>query len=270
MCLMILASRSHPEYPLVVAANRDEFFRRGTAPAAFWPQQPALLAGRDLEMGGTWMGLTRSGRFAAITNFRDPAQTATAPRSRGELTLDYLLAAEGPESWLERLAPAASDYAGFNLLLGDGEGLWYATNSAGEGLTRRALEPGIYGLSNAQLDTPWPKVILGKQRLADALAAAPLDHDRLYPVTADRRLSDPAELRGLGLDQDMDRLLSAQFIIGAEHGYGTRSSTTLWLTADGDAHWRELTYNASGQTVGRSEETFRISAPVQGGQNTGL
>ncbi len=270
MCLVILALSSHPDYPLVVAANRDEFFRRGTAPATFWPQHPTLLAGRDLEMGGTWMGVTRSGRFAAITNFRDPAQTATAPRSRGELTLDYLLVDEGPEPWLERLAPRAADYAGFNLLLGDSGELWYATNSAGEALTRRPLAPGVYGLSNALLDTPWPKVTLGKQRLAGALAAAPLDHDRLHPVTADRHLSDPEELRGLGLNQDMDRLLSSQFIVGEALGYGTRSSTTFWLAADGEAHWRELTYDAGGQAVECTEERFRISTTVQAGQNTGL
>ncbi len=256
MCLVIFAYRSHPDYPLVVAANRDEFHRRDTAPAAFWPDHPELLAGRDLEQGGTWMGVTRSGRFAAITNVRDPAQTAAAPRSRGELPVDYLLADTGPGDWLAELEPRAREYAGFNLLLGDGESLWYASNSAGPALVTRDLEPGIYGLSNAQLDTPWPKVTLGKEKLAALMAAPPPDHDGLLQVTADRRLSDPEELHPLGLDQAMDQLLSAQFITGEDLGYGTRSSTTLWLEASGDGHWRELSFDGSGRITGTRQESF--------------
>lgn len=271
MCLVIFAFHSSPEYPLIVAANRDEFYHRETAAADFWPQQPSLLAGRDLVQGGTWMGLTREGRFAAITNFRDPAQTGPAPRSRGELTLDYLITGLDPESWLCQIASRAGEYAGFNLLLGDRDTLWYASNSGGAGarsFSMKQLPPGIYGLSNARLDTPWPKVSLGKRRLTEVLDEGYLDHQRLLQVVADRRTAPVEQLRPHGLDQEMDRSLSAQFITAHEYDYGTRSSTTLWLSADGRAHWRELSFNSMGVVTNTREELFQLQFSES--QKTGL
>jgi uncharacterized protein with NRDE domain len=202
------------------------------------------LAGRDLEQGGTWMGITRGGRFAAITNYRDPARTAPAPRSRGELPLQFLVGDTTPDVYLDELRSRAKDYAGFNLLLGDGEDLWYYSNSNG-GNDPRSLPPGIYGLSNAQLDTPWPKVETGKQKLAELLeSGSPADHDALLAVVADRSKADPGALVQQGLDGEMDQVLSAQFIVTGS--YGTRSSTTLWREHSGTAHWRELSFDTMG------------------------
>ncbi len=258
MCLLIVAYRTHRDRPLVVAANRDEFHARPTAASRFWPEHPDLLAGRDLDQGGTWMGITRGGRFAAITNYRDPSRTAPAPRSRGELPLAYLTGDVGPRAYLDAAAARAGDYAGFNLLLGDGDELWYLTNSdpAATCLPRR-LAPGIYGLSNARLDTPWPKVELGKERLRALLAAGAPDHDSLQAVVADRHLAHPEQLHRQGMGSEMDQLLSAQFIV--TETYGTRSCTSLWLEGGGCGHWRERSFDAAGNVQGAVEERFDLT-----------
>lgn len=254
MCLIIFAYRESREYPLVVAANRDEFHHRATAASGFWDDRPELLAGRDLEQGGTWMGITRSGRFAAVTNFRDPSRTAPAPRSRGELTLNYLTGEQSPAAYLEQLTSSADQYAGFNLLLGDRDSLWYFSNSCPPGENQaRKLAPGTYGLSNARLDTPWPKVETGKETLARALQG-PVSHDVLARAVSDQRLASLGELSAQGLDGDMDQLLSAQFI--ANEQYGTRATTTLWVDGEGDTWWRELSFAAGGIESGRVELGF--------------
>tara|TARA_R110001599_G_scaffold353459_1_gene592706 strand:- start:419476 stop:420252 length:777 start_codon:yes stop_codon:yes gene_type:complete len=258
MCLLIFSHRVNSRYPLVLAANRDEFHARPTAAATFWPEHPQLLAGRDLEQGGTWMGLTRKGRFAAITNCRDPARTAPAPRSRGELPLGFLTGSQDPASYLADLIPIAQQYAGFNLLVGTAEKLWYLTNSPSAKQCEPALlAPGLYGLSNAQLDTPWPKVVLGKQRLQTLLGSDVLGHDELAAVVADRALADSSVLHQLGLTDDMAQVLSSQFITTAS--YGTRSCTTLWQDRAGQASWRESTFDARGEIVNLREESFTVA-----------
>ena len=261
MCLIILAHQMWSDQPLVVSANRDEFFARPTAAAHFWASNPAILAGQDLEQGGTWLGFTRQGRFAAITNYRDPARTLPAPRSRGELTLDYLNGTRSPEDYLQAIASRADDYAGFNLLLADRDSLWYFSNSGAEGSRHaRQLSPGLYGLSNASLDTPWPKVELGKERLRD-LSGGALNHDALLAVVSDRQLATPEALHRQGLTGEMDQALSAQFIQAGV--YGTRCSTTLWTDRDGRAHWRETSYDETGATTGVVEEAFSLEATAQ-------
>lgn len=256
MCLMIIAHQVSPDYPLLVAANRDEFHARPTAVSDFWSDQPQLLAGRDLQQGGTWMGVTRGGRFAAVTNFRDPARTAVAPRSRGELPLDFLLGLHAPEAFLHEVAERAQEYAGFNLLVGDRASLWYFTNS--DAAAPRKLPAGVYGLSNASLDTPWPKVELGKSRLRSLLSCNRVSHDALLAVVGDRRLADADALRAHGLDGSMDPLLSAQFIVAG--AYGTRSSTTLWLDDCDRASWRELSFNALGELREVQHREFSLEA----------
>lgn len=259
MCLLIFAHRVADGYPLVLAANRDEFYNRPTAPAQFWPDHPELLAGRDLEQGGTWMGVTRGGRFAAITNYRDPARTAPAPRSRGELPLGFLTGNNTPAAYMAQLRTDAGHYAGFNLLLGDAGELWYFTNS-GRGADQEptCLEPGIYGLSNDQLDTPWPKVDAGKRKLQAVLdSASPPDHDALGQVVGDRQQASPRALARQGLEGEMDQLLSAQFIVTGL--YGTRSTTSLWLDARGGVDWRELSFNDRGELNGTQQVAFRLS-----------
>jgi uncharacterized protein with NRDE domain len=254
---LIFAHRVDPGYPLVLAANRDEFHARPTAPSRFWPEHPRLLAGRDMTAGGTWMGITRDGRFAAITNYRDPARTAPAPRSRGELPLNYLTGSQEPAHYLRSLLPVAQEYAGFNLLVGVVGELWYLTNSLpAKSRAPVRLEPGIYGLSNARLDTPWPKVALGKDKLAALLRRGGLDHDSLAAVVGDRQLADAKDLNSQGLDSDMDQILSAQFITTAS--YGTRSSTTVWIDRQRLTRWRESSFDARGNPVEQREESFYL------------
>ncbi|MEZ5502122.1 MAG: NRDE family protein [Halioglobus sp.] len=254
MCLLIFAHQVSASYPLVVAANRDEFYSRPTAASDFWAEHPHLLAGRDLLQGGTWMGVTSGGRFAAVTNFRDPSRSTPAPRSRGELPLDFLAGSQGPAEFLDDVANRAGDYAGFNLLVGDRSGLWYFTNSDIE--ASRPLAPGIYGLSNARLDTPWPKVELGKAKLRALLEDGEVTHTALARVVADRRVADPYRSVGQGPDTAMEHLLSAQFIVTG--AYGTRSSTTMWITGRNQVSWSEKTFNTEGQLSGRQHREFRL------------
>jgi uncharacterized protein with NRDE domain len=255
MCLLIIAHQVAREYPLLVAANRDEFHARPTGVSDFWTAHPDLLAGRDLQMGGTWMGVTRSGRFAAVTNYRDPAQSAVAPRSRGELPLAYLTGSQDPETYLKKVAAMARDYGGFNLLVGDRHDLWYFTNS--DSMDPQCLPPGVYGLSNARLDTPWPKVELGKVRLMALLQAGSISHSVLETVVTDRLLADQRTLSRHGLDGGMEATLSAQFIVTAD--YGTRSSTTLWTDAHDQLSWRERSFDQHGALSAVQQREFSLS-----------
>ena len=250
VCLIVFAWRQHPGMPLILAANRDEFYARPALPAAFWDDRPAVLAGRDLEAGGTWLGISRSGRFAAITNVRDPeAGERRAPRSRGELPADFLAGSMDPGEYLDGVASRAGDYLGFNLLVGDGCSLWYlhGANDAAP----LALEPGVFGLSNAALDVPWPKVQLAKQRLRQLLAQpedAPPAHAQLRACTADRALATQDALSGHGLEMEMARRLSAQFIITPT--YGTRCATTLLMDDTSRWDFEEQRFDESGSAVG--------------------
>jgi uncharacterized protein with NRDE domain len=261
MCLVIFAYQTCPGYPLVLAANRDEFHARETASSRFWTEHPEILAGRDLKAGGTWMGITRAGRFAAITNYRDPPGSFDAPRSRGELPLDFLIGDCSPQAYLHGVAPRAQEYAGFNLLLGDINGLWYYSNrpcAPGDiPPPPLMLQPGVYGLSNASLDTPWPKVELGKQQLAQALTKRPLQHGELLSVVHDRQQASAEALNLQGMESEMEQLLSAQFILAGD--YGTRSTTTMWVEDSGNVSWRELGFTRQGGVGETSEEDFQLS-----------
>ncbi len=254
MCLVIIGHQQHREWPLLIAANRDEFHARPTAPAAFWTEHPQLLAGKDLEAGGTWMGVTRSGRFAAVTNFRDPARTAPAPRSRGELPVDFLLGSDSPMAYLATVASRMGDYAGFNLLVGDGDNLCYLGNDSTGG--PQVLAPGVYGLSNDRLDTPWPKVQLGKTTLSATLEDNDLTHDLLATAVSDRVLAAPEALSDHGLHGEMDVLLSAQFISAGS--YGTRSTTTILQGTD-SLSWREVSFDEQGRITGTVSEVFALA-----------
>lgn len=256
MCLLIFAHQVARDFPLLIAANRDEFHARPTAVSDFWDEHPGLLAGKDLQQGGTWMGITRNGRFAAVTNYRDPARTAPAPRSRGELPLAYLAGTEDPLSYLRDLASRAQEYAGFNLLVGDTQSLWYFTNS--EVRAPQRLAPGIYGLSNARLDTPWPKVTAGKARLQALLDIGEISHEALATVTGSRQLADRLELDGLQQGNGMEQILSAQFIVTA--AYGTRSSTTMWTNACGLASWQERSFDAEGALHTEQRVEFQLES----------
>lgn len=253
MCLIAFAHRVHPGFPLVVAANRDEFHARLTAAASFWEDQPAILAGRDLEGMGTWLGITRSGRFAAVTNYRDPSDSRTIALSRGELASRFLAGDEPAEQFLAEVAANAGAYRGFNLLLSDGTGMYSYSNRSGNALK---LEPGIYGLSNHLLDTPWPKVRAARERLGEALQPAPAA-EPLFALLADTTVSADHELPRTGVDAQRERMLSAARIVS--DAYGTRCSTVLMQGADGTVRFAERTYGPEGVELDTVSFEFRLA-----------
>lgn len=253
MCLILLAWQAHPEFPLVVAANRDEFFARPTAPAGFWKEAPTLLAGRDLKAGGTWMGYTRHGRFAALTNYRDPGQMRPDAESRGGLVTDFLAGKEPPEAYLERIAGISSRYNGFNLLVGDPRALaWYSNVGGG----RRILEPGLYGVSNHLLDTPWPKLTSAKSALAEALVALP-EERALFDLLRDDGIHPDELLPRTGVSLEWERILSSAFVRAP--GYGTRSSTVLLVDRQGRASYDEQTWMEGGVPGNRVQFRFQAN-----------
>ena len=184
MCLILFAWQRPGPHALVVAANRDEFHARPAAPAAFWQDQPAILAGRDLEARGTWMGISRSGKFAAVTNYRGGTEPRAA-QSRGALVANFLKGTDSAKAYVQSLLPAANAYSGFNLIASDGTELWWMSNRDS---APRRLEPGLYGLGNLLLDSP--DVEPRKARFEDALASGPAV-EPLFSVLAEARIVDP-------------------------------------------------------------------------------
>ncbi len=253
MCLILIAWRVHPDFPCVIAANRDEFFDRPSAPMAFWEDRPSLLAGRDLRAGGTWMGVTRTGRFAALTNFREAEAPLPQAPSRGALVSDFLNANCSPAEYWRSCDTQA--YRGFNLICGDlgGELSHYSNRGGGEG---QRLEAGIYGISNHLLDTPWPKVAQGKSELAQALLSLPADR-KLFRLLRDDKIHDDADLPRTGVDLAWERLLSAAFVRSAR--YGTCSSTVLLLDGQGWLSADEQSFLAQGEASRRQRFRFRLS-----------
>lgn len=256
MCLILLAWCAHPDYPLVVAANRDEFFARPTEPAGFWPEAPQVLAGRDLKAGGTWLGVSLNGRFAALTNYRDPARIKTGAPSRGELVSRFLKGLQSPTAYIEELESCAGRYNGFNLVFGDPGGLWCFSN-CGDG--ERKLAPGVYGLSNHLLDTPWPKVARGKSALNAALRALPNEVPLLALLRDDNIAPDEA-LPRTGVSLEWERLLSAAFV--RSPGYGTRSATVLLMDAAGNVRFIEQGFLPDDPPGERREFAFTIPRPA--------
>ena len=241
MCTLLLAWQVDPARPLIVAANRDEFYARPSAMAASWPRasaaDPEVVAGRDLQAGGTWLGVTRAGRFAALTNVREPG-VATPPGapSRGQLVADFLRGRASPASYLAALRPES--YAGFNLLVGDRDALWYLSNRSGPA---RALGPGVYGVANAALNTPWPKVRRGRTALAAVVARGEVTGAALLALLADRSSGPDSELPDTGVGLVMERLLSPLLVASAS--YGTCSSTALVIYGDGAVELHERSHN---------------------------
>jgi uncharacterized protein with NRDE domain len=262
VCLIVLSWDPHAAYPLLLAANRDEFHARPSAPAAFWDDHTHILAGRDLTAGGTWLGVSRRGRIAAVTNVRDPdSGERGTPRSRGDLTRDFLTSKLCCRAYLEAVAGRAGDYQGFNLLISDGAALWYLHGGRAEQLMPRALPAGLYALSNAALDVPWPKVALGRQRMqraiAEAAPAAP-SLQALRGTVADRRLAAPKALAAQGLGGDMAQRLSAQFIVTPQ--YGTRCCSTLRWRHDGHLEFSEQRFDSAGLVSGESDFALEARA----------
>lgn len=253
MCLIVIAWQQHPDFPLVIAANRDEFHARPTEPLHFWARHPELLAGRDLLAGGTWLGITRGGRFAAITNRRGHEAPAGAP-SRGMLTLDYLLGSDEPRHYTERLAGDCDRYAGFNLLVGNVfDGLHYLGN---RGPRLERLTPGVHGLSNAMLDTPWPKLFGAREEMAALLCGNP-EPERVLELLADRSVPPDETLPDTGVGLAQERLLGPRFVCTPL--YGTRASACVRVRSDGQVDCTERRFDASGSALATVQYVFPLA-----------
>jgi uncharacterized protein with NRDE domain len=254
MCLILFASEAHPRFPLIVAANRDESYVRPSAPAHFWSDAPHVYAGRDLEQGGTWLGITRSGRFAAITNYRQAEPRSPGARSRGELTREFLTSSEHPERYVQRVARRGDQYNGFSLIVGTPGKLYFYSNRGGE---PARIARGVHGLSNHLLDEPWPKVLRGVRALEAVMGAGEADIvGALATALADRKPAPDDVLGAAGPDLARERLRSAAFI--PDDAYGTRASTIVLVSADGDVLFRETCYGAWGTPLGSHEQRFAL------------
>ncbi|HEX7558905.1 MAG TPA: NRDE family protein [Usitatibacter sp.] len=256
MCLIVLAWRASAAFPLVVAANRDEWRERPADPARWWSDHPDLLAGRDLQAGGTWMGVTREGRFAAVTNFRDPSDKRSNARSRGGLVTEFLLGSDSPARFLSNLSARSHEYNGFNLILGDGASLFYFGSREG---TPRAIEPGVHGLSNHTLDEPWPKVVRGNARMGRALEGGD-PAPALFEMLSDRTGARDEDLPQTGVSVEWERRLAPALIVGAD--YGTRVSTVLTISSSGNVSFEERGRAADGSVIGTALQQFALPIAV--------
>ena len=256
MCLAVVALDAHPAFALVIAANRDEFHARAAAPAAWGDTPPftRILAGRDLEAGGTWLGVRRDGRWALVTNVREGGRHDPSARSRGELVPEVLNANGNAADALRASAAAAERYNGFNLLGGDAARAHWTSNRGG------ALTPlarGLHGLSNALLDTPWPKLERTTARMRAWLARADIDTGELFAALADRTQAADDALPETGVTREWERLLSSPFIVSER--YGTRCSTIFTIDRAGRARFHERTFDAQGEPVSEVVETFAVA-----------
>lgn len=256
MCLAVLALHALPGIPVLIAANRDEFHARPTHPAAQWADAPGLYAGRDGLAGGTWMGATAQGRFALVTNFREPGRHLDPAPSRGALVEDYLRGEDSPQAYLARAHESDQAYNGFNLIVGDTHQAWYLSNRDGP---PRLLAPGIYALSNHLLDTPWPKLARTKTAFTEVLGRTPQpDLPALFDALADRQTATDEDMPATGLPPDRERLLSSPFIVSPD--YGTRASSVLVLREGGAGQLDERRFAPDGAVSGESRLAFSWQA----------
>ncbi len=238
MCLILLSYDQHPDYKLIFAANRDEFYDRPTRPLAFWEDRPEIIAGRDMKGNGTWFGVDRTGRFAAVTNYRDPAQNLPHAPTRGALVSDFITASETARTYMQKIASAGQHYNGFNLLIGDRSGVWYYSN---RGNDIQKLKPGLFGISNHLIETPWPKVKKGKAELQDLLSAQKdINCEDLLKILADQSVPPDKTLPDTGVGIEWERILSPLFITSSV--YGTRSSSVLLVKRNGRVIFVERTF----------------------------
>ncbi len=239
MCVIFFAFEQHPDHPFILLANRDEFFDRPTKAAGYWEDFANVYGGRDLQGGGTWLGVTKSGRFSAVTNFRDPS-APPGTRSRGDLVADYLKSDQPAREYLVKVERNRNEYSGFNLLIGEigkKRELFYHSNRA-EGI--RELTPGIYGLSNGLLDTPWPKVVKGTARFAELVRSGEMSNPNFFDVLSDESLAADEDLPSTGIPYEAEKAISAIFI--RTPGYGTRCSTILRFERNSEWSFEERVF----------------------------
>jgi uncharacterized protein with NRDE domain len=260
MCIVLAAYDCHPKYLLILAANRDEYYDRPAAQAGFWEERPDVLAGRDLQSLGTWLGITRRGRFAVLTNYRDPSSQKENTRSRGLLVRDFLCSLEEAGGYLEALHKSRGQYNGFNLLLLDGKQVWYYGSRTGRA---GKVVPGIHGLSNHLLNTPWPKVVRGKEGLRGiAGEGGEVAVESLFSLLADRRQAEDGELPHTGVSLECERMLSPIFI--QSEIYGTRASTVILIDRRGRVRFYERVFGAGGRPAGGGAYEFSLTEDAEG------
>jgi len=261
MCLIVLAWKTHPRFPLVLATNRDEFHGRPSASLNYWEDKPDVLGGRDNEKGGSWLAANIDGRWAAVTNFRDGRPPSSASRSRGDLVKDYVASNQTANIYASAIQESISDYSGCNLLFAGHDTLFYASNRHESDPRSRIQEvpPGIHGLSNHLLNTPWPKVERCKRHVQTLLKA---DDDTitqsLFELLSDRNLASDPDLPSTGISIDRERALSAPFIVAGE--YGTRASTVVLMDMDGRVQMHERSFGADGVETGHRSFSFCTAA----------
>ena len=250
MCLVLIAWQRREEWPLIVAGNRDEFHARPTEALHWWPDNPQLLAGRDLQAGGTWLAVGRNGRFATVTNYRDAVPPVPGLKSRGDLVTEFVTSTVAPLDFLGRIDRDA--YAGYNLFVCDGTTLAYASNRDGE---PRELEPGLYGIANAGLDAPWHKTLISKARLERQLESGKINSSVLLKLLNDRERAPAADVQTDGLDFALAHAVTAPFIVQPD--YGTRSSTIVLVDHSGHVDITERRFVSDGSRRGETHKAFQ-------------
>lgn len=253
MCLIFLSIKNHPRYKLILAGNRDEFYKRKTAPAHFWQDYPHIVGGRDLEANGTWLAMSKQGKISMVTNYRDLKNLKPVAPSRGELVSDYLLNGERPDDYLNGIAQRANAYNGFNLLVGYPDSLYYYSNYQG---TVQKISEGVHGLSNHLLNTPWPKVKLGKEKFSKVIANNEIDPTELFELLYDEQRPPDNELPDTGIGLERERTLSSMFIKSPD--YGSRSSTVLLVDHNNNVRFTERVYDLNTFNYTLREFNFRI------------
>jgi uncharacterized protein with NRDE domain len=255
MCLIFLSLHQHPNYKLIVAANRDEFYARKTVAAEFWNDHPEIVGGRDLEARkpdgtcGTWMAMNKNGRIAMVTNYRDLKNLKSQAPSRGHLVTDFLLSTESPEKYLKSIEPNASLYNGFNLIVGNAEELFYLSNYK-KGVVK--IEKGVHGLSNHLLDTPWPKVKNGKEKINRLFDEGKIDSRKILNALYDEQQAPDDQLPDTGVGLERERMLSSMFI--KSPNYGSRCSTVVAVDQNNKVEFTERVYNL--ETFEFTEKSF--------------
>ncbi len=238
MCLIFISVKNHPKYKLIIAANRDEFYSRKTTPAAYWSDYPEVLGGRDLEAHGTWMAVTRDGKIGMVTNYRDLKNLNPAAPSRGHLVADYLTNGDDAAAYLKEVHLRADQYNGFNLVVGKLDDLYYYSNYQSK---IRQLSDGLYGLSNHLLDTPWPKVVKGKEAIQSIVDQDDFSADDLFEAMRDEQTASDDQLPDTGLELGRERALSAMFI--KTPNYGSRCSTVVTVDYEDEISFSERVYD---------------------------
>lgn len=255
MCLILFAYKAHPKYKLIVAANRDEFYKRETSPAAFWEDHPRLLAGRDMQAKGTWMGVSTNGRISMLTNYRDLTNIKSKAPTRGKLVSNFLVLNSTPNTYLDAIDPMAETYNDFNLIIGTADDLWYYSNKERR---KTMLGSGVYGLSNHLLNTPWPKVESGKKALNNEIAHDEVNTENLFAILKSDFKAADNQLPDTGVGIELERMLSPMFIKSPE--YGTRCSTLLLVDNSNQLTFIERTYNTTDYSGTDKSFEFEIES----------